>query len=235
MGQLIVGSMPIGNMDDVTVRMLKAFNDCDIILSDTPTEYLDALLKSNNISKPIEVLKSTDTKYADQQQVDFITSLIKDNKKVLLVASEGQIGIADPGNQFIQACIKNSLDYTILPGPNVAVSSYVASGFVEGDFIVCSSMNNPISFLSSYKDKNIPMVLLVWYKDISNVIKYLQENYDNERYITLCVNMTMNDEIFIYDKIKNISENNKIKSLNENSKISIVISGNIEIDFRPVI
>lgn len=69
-----------------------------------------------------------------------------------MVASEGQIGIADPGCQFIQACVKNNLNYTVLPGPSVFSNSYAASGYVEGDFLVCSSMNDPIPFLQ--KNKN---------------------------------------------------------------------------------
>lgn len=232
-GTLFVGSMPIGNMDDVTIRMLKAFKNCDIIFSDTPTDYLNNILSEHNITKPIEILKSTNTQFADKDQVAYMMSLLYSGKNVLLVSSEGQIGIADPGNQFIQECIKKKIKYTILPGPNVFVNSYVASGYVEGDFFVSSSMNNPIDFLSNHKNKHHPLVILVWYKDIFEVLNYISNNYDNERYITLCVNMTLGDELFIYDKVKNILKNEKINLLNENSKISLVVSGNIEVDFRP--
>jgi len=232
-GKLVVGSMPIGNMDDVTVRMLKAFRDCDIIFSDVPTDYLEKILNLNNFKKEIEKLKSTNSQFADLDQVEYMISLIKNNKTVLLVSSEGQIGIADPGCQFIQACVKNNLNYTVLPGPSVFSNSYAASGYVEGDFLVCSSMNNPIPFLEQNKKLNLPMILLVWFKDMLDVLNFIKENYDNDRYITICVNMTMKDELFIYDTVKEILNNKKINNINESSKISLIISGKIEVDFRP--
>lgn len=77
------------------------------------------------------------------------------------------------------------------------------------------------------------MILLVWYKDIFSVLNFIKKNYDNNRYITLCINMTMENELFIYDTIGEISNNEKIKQLNESSKISLIISGSIEVDFRP--
>lgn len=76
-GRLIVGSMPIGNMDDVTVRMLKAFKDCDIIFSDIPTDYLEKILNLNNLQKNIQKLKSTNSQFADLDQVEEMISLIK--------------------------------------------------------------------------------------------------------------------------------------------------------------
>lgn len=232
-GKLIVGSMPIGNMDDISVRMIDAFKNSTLILSDTPTDYLENILNKYNINKPIEILKSTNTQFADIEQVNNITQLIQNGEIVLLISSEGQVGIADPGNQFIQSCIKNKLDYTVLPGANCFINAYVLSGYIDGDFFVSSSMDDQIKYVRSFKDSNHPIILLVWYDEIFKILEFMRDNYNDEKYATLCVNMTLKNEFIVYDKANNIINNEKIKLLNKSSKIALVISGKLEVDFRP--
>jgi 16S rRNA (cytidine1402-2'-O)-methyltransferase len=231
-GKLLVGSMPIGNMDDISVRMIDAFQNSTLILSDTPTDYLQNILNKYNIIKPIEILKSTNTQFADIDQVNKITQMIKDGETVLLISSEGQVGIADPGNQFIQSCIKNNLKYTVLPGPNCFINAYVLSGYIDGDFFVSSSMDDQIKYIKSFKDSNHPIILLVWYDEIFKILEFMKNNYNDEKYATLCVNMTLEDEFIIYDKANNIINNEKIKLLQKSSKIALIVSGKLEVDFR---
>jgi mannosyltransferase OCH1-like enzyme len=50
-GQLIVGSMPIGNYDDITIRMVNAMRDCDIVFSDNLPTPIEELLKIYNLEK----------------------------------------------------------------------------------------------------------------------------------------------------------------------------------------
>ncbi len=48
-GKLIVGSMPLGNMDDITLRMLDALKTCDVMYVDYPTTYIDMLTEKYDI------------------------------------------------------------------------------------------------------------------------------------------------------------------------------------------
>ena len=77
-GKLIVGSMPLGNMEDITLRMLDAFKTADIILSDYPTTYADALMKKYEIDKNLIILKSFHSCHADGEQIEFVMSAIED-------------------------------------------------------------------------------------------------------------------------------------------------------------
>jgi 16S rRNA (cytidine1402-2'-O)-methyltransferase len=228
-GILLVGSMPIGNLEDITMRMLKELKNCDIIYSDYMPDNLYSLIDYYQLpNKPIEILKSTHTVFADKQQVLEVINHIKNNKRVMLVAGEGQIGIADPGNQFIQSCIKENLPYTVLPGPSAFMSAYVASGSTVNDFFISCNIENPDKNIILYKNMNTPLVMPIWYDDLEKVLKTINDNliYENSKNkkVTICVNMTTKEELFITDYANKIYNRKEIKTIKPFSKIVIVIS-----------
>jgi 16S rRNA (cytidine1402-2'-O)-methyltransferase len=190
-GKLIVGSMPIGNIDDITIRMLNAIHDCDIIYSDYLPDNIHKLLDAYDVTKEVVVLNSTNTMYADVSQVQDVVSLVSRGKKVLLVAGEGQIGVADPGTQFIQACIEKSLPYTVLPGPSAFITAFVASGIVNGDFFISCNMSNPEQVLEKFRMSGTPVVVLVWQDKLTSMLEYVRDCFSINKRITLACDMTM--------------------------------------------
>jgi 16S rRNA (cytidine1402-2'-O)-methyltransferase len=218
-GQLIVGSMPIGNYDDITIRMVNAMRDCDIVFSDNLPTPIEELLKIYDLEKEIIVLKSTNTQYADQDQVDHMVDLIINGKKVLLVASEGQVGIADPGNQFIQACISKELAYTILPGPSAFMNAFVSSGITNGDFFVSCNMFDPKTVIDRFINQSIPLIILVWQNKLEEILLGIT----TDKKITLACDMTMKTEMFLHGTAKEILSDSRYKTIKENTKIAFVL------------
>ena len=226
-GKLLVGSMHIGNHDDTSFRMFNAIKQCDVIFSDDPISEIENLLKHYNIQKEIITLKSTNTNYADIDQINLMIKYIKENKTVLLVATEGQIGMADPGPQFIQACITNNLPYTVLPGPSAFANAYVASGFSGGDFLISYGIHNVLEVLSLHVNKQYGFAIPVYYNDLKPALEFISNSahYETkEKMIAICVNMTLPTELIIVDKAKNILNNIKIDKIKEHDKIIIVLS-----------
>lgn len=219
LGQLIVGSMPIGNYDDITIRMVNAMRDCDIVFSDNLPTPIENLLELYNAKKEIVVLNSTNTQYADQNQVDQMVDLIINGKKVLLVASEGQVGIADPGNQFIQACISQNLPYTILPGPSAFMNAFVSSGITNGDFFISCNMENPKSVIDRFINQPTPLIILVWQNKLEEILLSINTN----KKITLACDMTMKSEMFLHGTAKEILSSIEYKQIKENTKIAFVL------------
>lgn len=228
-GKLLVGSMPIGHRDDITIRMVNALKDCDVIFSDTPLFYLTEILSNHDIKKEIVFLNSTNTMYADEAQVNDMEARILKGQRVVLVSSEGQVGIADPGNQFIKRCIDKELPYTVLPGPNVAINSFVFSGLTNGDFVVSSNMENQKSVIDQFRHENNPVVLLIWERQLKDILAYISQTYsldvDYRKKITICCNMTMASELIIHDWCDEILKNDKLRLIPPGARISIVISG----------
>ena len=225
-GKLVVGSMPIGNPDDITIRMLNAIHDCDIIYSDYLPDNINNLLISYDIDKEVIILNSTNTMYADAEQVDDVVSLISRGKTVLLVAGEGQVGVADPGTQFIQACIEKSLPYTILPGPSAFITAFVASGIVNGDFFISCNMSNPEQVLEKFRMSGTPVVVLVWQDKLTSILEYVRDCFSINKKITLACDMTMNSEMFLTGTAKQLLANPKFKLINQSTKIALVMHDN---------
>jgi 16S rRNA C1402 (ribose-2'-O) methylase RsmI len=230
-GRLIVGSMHIGHVLDVSQRMIDAIRDNKVIYSDyLPDNLYDLLdfygLKRNEYD--IKILKSTNTLFADEYQVKECMDFIKEGRTVLLLAGEGQIGIADPGNQFIQECIKQNLKYTVYPGPNSHITAFVASGITNGDFTISSNMQYPEKTILYFKDQDTPLVIPIWPNRLEDILQLIDTefkfNNGKNKQVTLCVDMTSNEEMFITDWANKIAHREEIKKIREHGKIVLVIS-----------
>jgi siroheme synthase len=232
-GKLIVGSMPLGNMEDITLRMLDAFKTADIILSDYPTTYADALMKKYDIDKNLIILKSFHSCHADGEQVEFAMSAIEDGKRVLLISSEGQIALSDPGIQFIQECIRRGLPYQVLPGPNAGVHAYISSGLSNGKLLVHPTIEPKNVNIEFTPLKNIPssLTVYIWGKDIPEIIDQIDKDYKWEsedeqfanRMISLCCNLTTQEEFIITDWAHKIKSHPDLKKIHQRTKVTVVI------------
>lgn len=218
-GMLIVGSMPIGNYDDLTIRMLNAIHDCDIIYSDYMPDNINNILNIYNIKKDVVVLKSTNTMSADEQQLKDVLNLLHRGKKVLLVSGEGNVGIADPGNQFIQQCIQHQIKYTILPGPSAFMTAFVSSGITNGDFFISCNMENPKSVIDRFINSNNPLIILVWQYQLEEILKSITSN----KKITLACDMTMPTEMFFHGTAEQILKNINYNKIKNDTKIAFVL------------
>lgn len=235
-GRLIVGSMPIGNLDDLTLRMVDAFFNCDYILSDRPSDRAEKVLEKFKFKKKIVLLNSVNSGYADMDQVNKMAEDIKDGKVVLLVASEGQVAISDPGVQFIQKCITDNLPYEVLPGPSSSMTAYVASGLSNGRlFAVPTVEKDRISeTFGMLKDVTYSTSVHVWAKDLKEVIEYIDENYkwysSNEkryhanRIIAVCCDLTMPTEHVFMDWAHKIKNHPGFEKINLNTRVSLILS-----------
>jgi 16S rRNA (cytidine1402-2'-O)-methyltransferase len=206
--------------------MLNAIHDCDIIYSDYLPDNIHKLLDAYDVTKEVVVLNSTNTMYADVSQVQDVVSLVSRGKKVLLVAGEGQIGVADPGTQFIQACIEKSLPYTVLPGPSAFITAFVASGIVNGDFFISCNMSNPEQVLEKFRMSGTPVVVLVWQDKLTSILEYVKDCFSINKRITLACDMTMESEMFLTGTAKELLANPKFKLINQSTKIALVMHDN---------
>lgn len=230
-GKLIVGSMHIGHLQDMTFRMVDAIRESSVIYSDYMPDNLYDVIEFYGMKKSdfdIRILKSTNTLFADEYQVKECMDLIKEGRTVLLVAGEGQIGIADPGNQFIQECINQKLSYTVFPGPNSHVSAFVASGITNGDFVISSNMTYPEKTIEYFKDQDTPLVIPIWPNRIKDILELIDTkfkfNNGKNKKVTMCIDMSANEEMYITDWANKIAHREEINNIREYAKIMLVIS-----------
>ena len=128
-GTLYLCATPIGNLQDITLRVLDTLKTADLIACEDTRKTLQ-LLNHFSISKPV-------TSYYEHNKTvkgDVIIQQLKEGKQVALVSDAGMPGISDPGYDLIQQCLAEGIPFTVLPGAVAAVTGLVLSGLPTDRF-----------------------------------------------------------------------------------------------------
>ncbi len=123
-GRLIICPTPLGNLEDVTLRVLRALREADVIVAED-TRVSSVLLRAHDIERP---LQSFHERVAKRRLVELRTFLTA-GKTVAVVSDAGMPGISDPGVELIRAARESGAAIDVLPGPSAVVSAVVLSGF----------------------------------------------------------------------------------------------------------
>jgi len=124
-GTLLVCPTPIGNLDDITVRVRDALVSADYVACED-TRRTGGLLDKLGI-RPAPPLVSIHEGNEAARAME-LGQRIERGETVALVSDAGMPVISDPGFRLIRRCIDRNLDVTVLPGPSVVPVALVASG-----------------------------------------------------------------------------------------------------------
>lgn len=122
-GRLVVCATPIGNLGDVTLRVLDALAEADVIAAED-TRVTRKLLARHGVSTPLEPYHAHNL----ATRTPAIVKRVAGGAVVALVSDAGTPGISDPGARLIDACLEAGLPVEVLPGPSAVVTALVASG-----------------------------------------------------------------------------------------------------------
>ncbi|HZK16060.1 MAG TPA: 16S rRNA (cytidine(1402)-2'-O)-methyltransferase [Solirubrobacterales bacterium] len=124
-GSLVVCPTPIGNLDDITIRVREALVSADYIACED-TRRTGGLLEKLGI-RPAPPLVSNHEGNETARATE-LAQRIERGGTVALVSDAGMPAISDPGFRLIRRCIERNLEVTVLPGPSVVPAALVASG-----------------------------------------------------------------------------------------------------------
>ncbi|CAN5156513.1 16S rRNA (cytidine(1402)-2'-O)-methyltransferase [soil metagenome] len=128
---LILVPTPIGNLEDMTFRAIRALKEADLILAED-TRTSGFLLKHYGISTPMK----SHHKFNEHQQVSYMVQQILDEKKTIAMISDaGTPGISDPGFLLVRECVKAGVQVECLPGATALIPALVVSGFPTDQFV----------------------------------------------------------------------------------------------------
>lgn len=122
-GRLLVCATPIGNLGDVTFRVLDVLRSADVILAED-TRVTRKLLARYDIHTALE-------RYDEATAVvrtPVIVERIVTGASVALVSDAGTPGISDPGARLVDATLTAGLPVEVLPGASAIITALVASG-----------------------------------------------------------------------------------------------------------
>jgi 16S rRNA (cytidine1402-2'-O)-methyltransferase len=122
-GRLIVCATPIGNLGDVTLRVLEALGSVDTVLAED-TRVSRKLLARHDITASLE---RYDEAVAAKRTAEFVDRMIA-GERLALVSDAGTPGISDPGARLVDATLAAGVAVDVLPGPSAIISALVASG-----------------------------------------------------------------------------------------------------------
>lgn len=132
-GTFFICATPIGNLEDVTLRLLDTLKLVDIILAED-TRTIRTLLSRHNISKTSSSIISYQD-YSSEKKVENIHNILMEGKNIALVSESGIPAIQDPGYKIINYFIDKNIPLAVIPGPNAALSGLVLSGLPTDSFI----------------------------------------------------------------------------------------------------
>ena len=120
---LYVCATPIGNLDDVTARVLAALRAADLIAAED-TRRTRKLLARYDIHTATTSLFA----HNEAEKTAYVLDLLRAGRDVALVTDAGLPGISDPGLRLIAAAAADGLTLTVLPGPSAPVTAVAAAG-----------------------------------------------------------------------------------------------------------
>jgi 16S rRNA (cytidine1402-2'-O)-methyltransferase len=122
---LQVCATPIGNLEDVTLRVLRELAEAELVLCED-TRRTRILLDRHGVDARVA---SIDRRHEARRTAEVLPRLV-DGARIALVSDAGLPGISDPGSRLIAAALEHDVPVVVLPGPSAVETALVASGLV---------------------------------------------------------------------------------------------------------
>lgn len=204
MGILYVCPTPIGNLEDITMRVLRILGEVDLIAAED-TRHTRKLLNHFEIStKAISYHEHNKEKSGPK-----IIEDLKNGLNVALVSDAGMPGISDPGEDLVKLCIEHGIEFYVLPGASAVINALVGSGLntrkfaFEGFLDRSNKKRRERLELIKNEDRT-----LVFYEAPHRLKETLKDMYKvlGDRHISVCRELTKKYEEFIRGSISEVLE-----------------------------
>ena len=192
-GKLYLCATPIGNLEDITYRVLKTLKEVDLIGAED-TRHSVNLINRFEIKTPM-------TSYHEYNKVEkarYLVEQIKEGKNIAIITDAGTPGISDPGEEIVRQCYDAGIEVTSIPGPAACITALTMSGLNTRRFafeaFLPADKKERHRILEELKNETRTIVL---YEAPHHLIKTLKElrKVLGDREMTLCKELTK-----IYEK-----------------------------------
>ncbi len=126
---LAVCATPIGNLEDVTLRVLRELAEADLVLCED-TRRTRVLLERHGISARL----TSYHRHNEAKRTAEVLPRLRAGERIALASDAGLPGVSDPGARLVAAALEAGVAVTVLPGPTAVATALVASGFVAERF-----------------------------------------------------------------------------------------------------
>ncbi len=185
---LILCATPIGNLEDITYRVIRTLKEADYIAAED-TRHTRKLLNYFEIDTPM-------ISYHEHNKTDkgkLILNYLKQNKTIALVTDAGTPGISDPGEDIVKLALEENIAVTAAPGAAACITALIISGqstkrFVFEGFLP-QEKKEQNEVLKSLKDETRT---IIFYEAPHRLIKTLSILYEKfgDRSVTILKELT---------------------------------------------
>lgn len=191
-GKLYLCATPIGNLEDITLRVLNTLREVDLIAAED-TRHSIKLLNHFEIKTPM-------TSYHEFNKVEkarYLVEKMKEGLNVALVTDAGTPGISDPGEELVRQCYEAGIELTSLPGPAACITALTMSGMATRRFVfeafLPADKREKAEVLEELKGETRTIIL---YEAPHRLIRTLRELLEalGDRRISICRELTKKHE-----------------------------------------
>lgn len=187
-GKLYLCATPIGNLEDISLRVLRTLKEVDLIAAED-TRHTIKLLNHFEIKTPM-------TSYHEFNKIDkarYLVEQMKEGVKVALVTDAGTPGISDPGEELVRQCYEAGIEVTSLPGPAACITALTLSGLSTRRFcfeaFLPSDKKEKQWILEELREETRTIILYEAPHRLVKTLGELKEALGNRR-LTLCRELT---------------------------------------------
>ncbi|MGI8427119.1 MAG: 16S rRNA (cytidine(1402)-2'-O)-methyltransferase [Actinomycetota bacterium] len=122
-GRVFICATPIGNLEDVTFRLLRVLSEASLIAAED-TRHTRKLLTHHGVKA--KLISYHD--HNENTQLPYLLEQLGRGSTVALVTDGGMPGVSDPGYKLVLACVEQGIPVEVIPGPSAVLAALVLSG-----------------------------------------------------------------------------------------------------------
>ncbi len=187
-GKLYLCATPIGNLEDITLRVLRTLKEVDVIAAEDTRNSIK-LLNHFSINTPM-------TSYHEYNKIEKAKDLIgqmKVGKNIALITDAGTPGISDPGEELVKMCYEEEIEVTSLPGACACITALTLSGLPTRRFafeaFLPSDKKEKQLVLEELKNETRTIIVYEAPHRLKKTLDELGKTLGNRR-ITICRELT---------------------------------------------
>ena len=192
-GTLYLCATPIGNLEDITYRVLRTLKEVDLIAAEDTRNSI-RLLNHFEIKTPMTSYHEYNKIYKAYQLV----AKMREGKNIALITDAGTPGISDPGEDIVRICYEEGIPVTSLPGAAACITALTMSGLPTRRFafeaFLPKDKKEHQAVLEELKTETRTIII---YEAPHHLVRTLQELSDTlggDRRLTICRELTKRHE-----------------------------------------
>ena len=191
-GKLYLCATPIGNLEDMTFRVVRTLGEVDLIAAEDTRNSIK-LLNHFEIKTPM-------TSYHEYNKIEKGKKLVEklqEGMNIALITDAGTPGISDPGEELVKMCYEAGIEVTSLPGPAACITALTLSGLSTRRFafeaFLPTDKKEKQAVLKELENETRTIIMYEAPHRLERTLQELLENLGDRR-VTVCRELTKKHE-----------------------------------------